>query len=76
MLRESARHSSRAALLLVRGGELRGWGSEGFGDAEGAVRELALSPQDGAWSRLLQGEGALHLSAADCAELCPGHVAQ
>jgi len=70
LLGESARHASRAALLLVRGGELRGWGSEGFGDAEGAVRELALSPQDGAWSRLLQGEGALHLSAADCAELC------
>ncbi|MBW8873504.1 MAG: hypothetical protein JF614_00945 [Acidobacteria bacterium] len=70
LLRESARHSSRAALLLVRGGELRGWGSEGFGDAEGAVRELALSPQDGAWGRFLQGEGALHLSAAECAELC------
>ncbi|HYX24461.1 MAG TPA: hypothetical protein VFC23_09950, partial [Thermoanaerobaculia bacterium] len=70
LLRESARHASRAALLLVRGGELRGWGSEGFGDAEGAVRELALSPQDGAWGRLLHGEGALHLSAADCAELC------
>ncbi|HEX3551669.1 MAG TPA: hypothetical protein VIA62_00395 [Thermoanaerobaculia bacterium] len=70
LLRESARHSSRAALLLVRGGELRGWGSEGFGDAEGAVRELALSPRDGAWGRLLQGESALHLATADCAELC------
>src|SRR5436305_1813003 len=70
LLRESARHSSRAALLLVRGGELRGWGSEGFGDAEGAVRELALSPRDGAWGRLLQGEGGLHLSAAGWAELC------
>ena len=38
LLRESARHASRAALLLVRVDELRGWGSEGFGDAERAVR--------------------------------------
>jgi hypothetical protein len=70
LLRESSRHASRAALLLVRGGELRGWGSEGFGDAERAVRELALKPQEGAWSRLLQSEGTLRLSAAECAELC------
>jgi hypothetical protein len=70
LLRESSRHASRAALLLVRGGELRGWGSEGFGDAEAAVRELALNPQEGAWSRLFQSTGALRLSAAECAELC------
>jgi hypothetical protein len=70
LLRESARHASRAALLLVRVDELRGWGSEGFGDAEGAVRELALKPQEGAWSQLLQSKGALRLSAAECAELC------
>jgi hypothetical protein len=71
LLRESSRHASRAALLLVRSGELRGWGSEGFGDAEAAaVRELALNPQEGAWSQLLQSTGALRLSAAECAELC------
>jgi hypothetical protein len=70
LLRETTHHASRAALLLVRGGEVRGWGSEGFGDAEGAVRELALSAEDGVWSRLLQGEGALRLSAADCAAIC------
>ncbi|HEV7506383.1 MAG TPA: hypothetical protein VGS07_15885 [Thermoanaerobaculia bacterium] len=70
LLRESSRHASRAALLLVRGGELRGWGSEGFGDAGRAVRELALNPQEGAWSQLLNSEGALRLSAAECAELC------
>src|SRR4029077_12322385 len=70
LLRESSRHASRAVLLLVRGGELRGWGSEGFGAADAAVRELALNPQEGAWSRLLQSAGALHLSAAECAELC------
>ena len=70
LLRESSRHASRAALLLVRGGELRGWGSEGFGDAEAAVRELALTPQEGAWSQLLQNAGTLRLSAAECAELC------
>jgi len=70
LLRESVRHASRAALLLVRADELRGWGSEGFGDAEGAVRELTLKPQEGAWSQLLQSQGALRLSAAECAELC------
>jgi hypothetical protein len=70
LLRESSRHASRAALLLVRGGELRGWGSEGFGDAEAAVRELALQPQEGVWRELFQSEGSLRLSAAECAELC------
>ena len=70
LLRETARHASRSALLLVRGGEVRGWGSEGFGEAEGAVRELALSAEDGVWRRLLQSEGALRLSAADCAAIC------
>lgn len=70
LLRESVRHASRAAVLLVRGGEVRGWGSEGFGEAEGAIRNLALTPQNGAWGRLLGGEGAVHLSAGDCAELC------
>ncbi len=70
LLRESRHYASRAAVLLVRGGEVRGWGSEGFGEAEGAIRNLALTPQNGAWSRLLGGEGAVHLSAGDCAELC------
>ena len=70
LLRESGRYASRAAVLLVRGGEVRGWGSEGFGEAEGAIRNLALTPQNGAWGRLLAGEGAVHLSSGDCAELC------
>lgn len=70
LLRESARYASRAAVLLVRGGEVRGWGSEGFGEADGAIRNLALTPQSGSWGRLLAGEGAVRLSAGDCAELC------
>ncbi len=70
LLRESVRYASRAAVLLVRGGEVRGWGSEGFDEAEGAIRNLALTPQNGAWGRLLAGEGAVRLSAGDCAELC------
>jgi hypothetical protein len=70
LLRESARYASRAALLLVRGSEVRGWGSEGFGEAEDAIRSLVLTPQNGSWSRLLAGEGAVRLSASDCAELC------
>jgi hypothetical protein len=70
MLRESARYASRVAVLLVRGGELRGWGSEGFGDAEGAVRGLVLTAPEGAWSRLAQATATLPLTASDCATLC------
>jgi len=70
LLRESARYASRAALLLVRGGEVRGWGSEGFGDADASVRNLVLDAQDGPWRRLAEGQGAVRLSAGDCAGLC------
>ncbi len=70
LLRESAAYASRAAVLLVRGGELRGWGSEGFGDAETALRDLVLDAGDGPWGRLAQAQGAVLLSASDCAALC------
>jgi hypothetical protein len=70
LLRESAPYASRVAVLLVRGGELRGWGSAGFGDAEGAIRGFVLSAPEGAWSRLENAQGILTLSAADCAALC------
>ncbi|HEV2845787.1 MAG TPA: hypothetical protein VG477_13125 [Thermoanaerobaculia bacterium] len=71
LLRESLRYASRAVVLLNRGGELRGWGSQGFGDADAALRELSLSASpDSVWGRLAQGEGASRLSAAECAELC------
>jgi hypothetical protein len=69
LLRESARYASRTAVLLVRGGELRGWGSEGFGDAEAALRAVVLEGEGGAWGRLGQSQGAELLSAADCATL-------
>jgi hypothetical protein len=70
LLREAAGYASRAAVLLVRGGELRGWGSEGFGDAEPALRGLVLAAGDGAWGRLAQAQGAILLDASDCAALC------
>ncbi|HEV2851432.1 MAG TPA: hypothetical protein VHC97_01385 [Thermoanaerobaculia bacterium] len=70
LLRESVRYASRAAVLLTRGGEVRGWGSEGFGEADAAIRGLALTPQNGAWSRLLEGQSAVRLTAGDCADLC------
>lgn len=69
LLRESARYASRTAVLLVRGGELRGWGSEGFGDAEAAFRAVVLDGEGGAWARLAQSQGAERLSSADCATL-------
>ena len=71
LLAETGRFASRGALLLVRGGELRGWGGHGFGDSEQAIRDVTLDlPADGAWGRAIQGEGALHLSTADCATFC------
>jgi hypothetical protein len=70
LLRESAQYGSRTAVLLVRGGELQGWGSEGFGEAEPSIRGLLLNAQDGPWGQLIQGQGAVRLSAVDCAGLC------
>jgi hypothetical protein len=66
---------SRSALLLVRAGELSGWGGHGF-DAGGtdAVQGVALDPGAGsAWERAagIEGEAAAtRLSAAECATLC------
>jgi len=70
LLRESARYGSRTAVLLVRAGELQGWGSEGFGEAEPSIRGVAFAAQDGPWEWLIQGRGAVRLSAVDCAGLC------
>jgi hypothetical protein len=70
LLREAARYASRVAVLLVRGDELRGWGSDGFGDAAGALRGLVLSSPEGVWGRLAQAQGTMTLSASDCATLC------
>jgi hypothetical protein len=71
LLRESARHASRAALLLVRGEGLQGWGSEGFGDAGAtALRALVLDAPNGAWGGLGTAQSAVRLSAAECAVLC------
>ncbi|MFL6192747.1 MAG: hypothetical protein ACJ75H_01145 [Thermoanaerobaculia bacterium] len=69
LLRESGRFASRAAVLLVRGGDLRGWGSEGFGEAAEALRGLAFAAEDGAWGRAAQGGGAARLSAAEAGGL-------
>ena len=71
LLRETGRFASRAAVLLVRGGEVRGWGGQGFGDAEPAIRDLTFAPSAGSgWGRLGEAQSAVHLSAGECAELC------
>jgi len=70
LLAESSRYASRTALLLVRGGEIRGWAGRGFGDADPRVAGLTLpAAGDGAWGRLAEGRSAVRLTAADCAEL-------
>ncbi|HKH47542.1 MAG TPA: hypothetical protein VKM72_23030 [Thermoanaerobaculia bacterium] len=71
LLRETSRFASRAVVLLLRGSELRGWGGQGFGDAEPAIRDLAFAPSAGSgWGRIGEGQSAVYLSAAECAELC------
>jgi hypothetical protein len=71
LMQESARYASRSAILLLRGGEVRGWSGHGFGDADSAVRDLNLgAPGDGSWSHAFQGQGPARLSANECAALC------
>jgi hypothetical protein len=53
----AARFASRAALLLSRGGELRGWGGQGFGDAEHRLPDVTLTPPAGSpWDSVAPGE--------------------
>lgn len=71
LLRETDRFAARAAVLLVRGSELRGWGGHGFADSEPAIRDLVFTPSAASgWARLAEGQAAVRLSAAECAELC------
>jgi hypothetical protein len=62
--------ASRSAVLLLRSGEVRGWGAHGFnGGAD--IRAVAFSaPTSGAWARLTQGQGAVRLTASEAADLC------
>lgn len=70
LLSESGRYASRTAILLIRPGEIRGWGGHGFGAADAAVSQLTLdASRDGAWARLGEGQSAVRLSAAECALL-------
>lgn len=71
LLAESGRYASRSAILLIRPGEIRGWGGRGFGSADGSFSQLAFdASRDGVWARLGEGQSAVRLSAAECAVLC------
>jgi hypothetical protein len=73
LLGAAGRFASRSAVLLLRSGEVRGWGGHGFGDSANAadIRSLAFTaPADGAWEQVTQGHGAVRLAAAECADLC------
>lgn len=70
LLTESGRYASRTAIVLIRPGEIRGWGGHGFGGADAAVSQVTLeASRDGAWARLGEGQSAVRLSAAECAAL-------
>jgi hypothetical protein len=73
LLGAAGRFAARSAVLLVRGGEVRGWGAQGFGDGATPpdIRSLAFpAPGNGAWGQVTQGEGAVRLAASECAEIC------
>jgi hypothetical protein len=72
LLGAAGRFASRSAVLLLRAGEIRGWGAHGFAVAESAaVRGLAFTaPTKGGWEQVTGGHGAVRLSAAECADLC------
>jgi hypothetical protein len=73
LLGAASRCASRTALLLTRGGEVRGFAGRGFGSSDEAVRGIAL-PAAGvsAWARLAAGQGAVRLNAAECAAVVGG----
>ncbi len=71
LLQESNRFATRAAILLLRGSEVRVWNGAGFGDADAALRQVSLGiPAEGAWRQVFTGQGPAYLSASDCALLC------
>ncbi|MEL7058551.1 MAG: hypothetical protein AAGN46_00855 [Acidobacteriota bacterium] len=59
LLEESRRFASRSAFFLLRGDQLRGWGSRGFGDRRGAIENfdsaIDASPAAAAWRALNEG---------------------
>ncbi len=72
LLAGGRRFASRTAVLILKNGQLQGWGAQGFGDGERdgdqAIRGLSIA--DGAWGRLGRGDGTVRLAAAECADLC------
>lgn len=70
LLEEAGRFASRTAILLVAPGGLRGWGGQGFGDAEGALRGFQMEAGEGTdAARLLEGRGSVELGSAGRARL-------
>jgi hypothetical protein len=69
LLEGSRRFAERAALLLLRDGELRGWDGRGWHDAGPAFAEIRLQP-DGAWAHLAAGQRGYRLTPAEAALLC------
>jgi hypothetical protein len=69
LLESSRRFAERAALLLLRDGELRGWDGRGWHDTGPAFAELKLQPE-GAWAHLAAGQRGYRLTPAEAALLC------
>ncbi|HVT61194.1 MAG TPA: hypothetical protein VHR45_22720 [Thermoanaerobaculia bacterium] len=77
LLEESAPFAARAAVLLLRSGQLRGFAGRGFDPPLGAERpvsELVLAPApDSVWGRLSSSDdhpvACVALSAAECADI-------
>lgn len=70
ILDQSGPYASRAAIFLVRGGRVLGWGGRGFGSAE-TIRGLSFDADQAPWSDLTAdgevGSGLRELSAHESA---------
>lgn len=69
LLTQCGKFASRAAVFLAQPGRLQGWGGHGLGDPT-ALRALSVeAPEGSPWSRLLAGQGIVHLGSAERAEV-------
>ncbi len=63
----AAKFASRAAFFLTRQDKVRGWAAYGFGRSGPAIEGLEVDYDEGPWSQLADGSGAVKVDADGCA---------
>lgn len=64
------RFSSRVAIFVNREQEMRGWSASGFGAADERIKDILIDSKETLPAGVRLSEGAVALSAADCAAIC------